>query len=297
MSSIIFNSQDLNVRNQSDKIIYSPQKATTAAVLGVFEVIGDFTFKKIKEVAQQKVGNQTSFSPFFSVKPYSAIDLVSKDLTDSLNDPKKQIELLSIYSKIGIGSKELILSVNLAQKIATKFFSENPMAHAFSYSSSKQDVENQIIKSVTDAANFAYVQTGLKRDENPVSFTEEELKAFQVDRSHINIDPTKMSCLMFALKEVKELQAKELIFKERNHDNTLKNLFNSLDTWGYKCVDAPQAGDLAIYLLNGKPQHIGVYTETGKVHSKLGVNNPYSHTHSLFSIPIQYGTEVVFFRK
>lgn len=145
--------------------------------------------------------------------------------------------------------------------------------------------------------HHAYLALGLKSSNKNI-FSEEDKKAFAVTENQISTNASSISCFAFALLKTREIQAKELIFQGKGNKETLKNLPKLLHEWNYRFVDFPDEGDLAVYVdSNNKVQHMGVYTDSGKVISKLGINNPFIYEHNIFDIPSTNGNKVTFFRK
>lgn len=140
-----------------------------------------------------------------------------------------------------------------------------------------------------------YTQLGCKQKGNPLVFSKEAYHKFQV---HFGVERTKpakeMRCVEFVLFSIGEQRAKEPIFYSDCYD--VSDCLSKLCQWGYKGVLQPQENDLVFYFCEGKANHVGLYTQSGKVHSKLG-SDPYCREHDIFDVPLHYGREVVFLRK
>lgn len=168
----------------------------------------------------------------------------------------------------------------------------------FPYSMKREEVSSWILKTTISMSNHAYSSLGIQQSEKPISFSDEDLKTFEIEEKDVIVDPKEMSCFAFAFLRAKEVQAAHIIFKGSGGDAPLVRIFKYLKRFGYSSVQEPQEGDLVVYMTSSNnPTHVGYLTESGKVLSKLGINNPYSHTHQLFDIPPNYGTKVLFFRK
>lgn len=146
----------------------------------------------------------------------------------------------------------------------------------------------------TDLSNYMHKKWGLKRSKDPANFSFSNLMNFRYSQFGRLPNPVIMNSFAFAFLRAGESQAAGFIFKgiEPNGD-----FLQILIGWGYRPVTAPQENDLVVYFDKGIPTHMGRMLASGRVESKLGVNNPYSHEHDVFDIHPQYGRRVVFMRK
>jgi len=252
--------------------------------------IQDDVLKNIEKCALDKI-NSGRGSYFFNIDP---VNLIEGKVEELLNTPLDA----RIVEMTGLSYQECKTCIQIAANLVRRFY---PSITAdgklvFQLNHSSQDVEKWKMEMVIASSNFAYISLGAVQSHQKISFSEVDLKLFNVEKKAVKQDPQKMSCLAFALLQMKELQAKDLIFSGHN-DDRLDGIMPQLINWGYRAVETPDEGDLVIYLINDKPVHAGVYTESGKVHSKLGRQNPYSHQHKLFDILPNLGNQVVFFRK
>ena len=227
----------------------------------------------------------------------------------------------------GVSPTKFSTSTSLAQKIALDFFYKDNSYNSFFdrqkyplnkdllgnqvgqpvffYNTSREEIGSWVMTATIEMSNYAYHCLKLEQSEKEVSFTDEDLETYKIEKGTTIVDPTKMSCLAFALLQANRFlpsawalnMQRDIIFRDSGGDSTLNNLFRFLKRWNYSAVDNPETGDLVVYLSNNNPSHVGFYTQSGKVLSKLGRANPYSHQHKLFDIPPNYGNKVVFFRR
>lgn len=302
---------------------YSPNEANVSMVLCNYALIVDDVIRNIKRSALEKI--DPSFMHLFRLKADSLIKSYAEELKEGYKTGNSG-QILELEALTGVSHTKFPLCAALAEKIAFDFFNkDNPYntffdrekyplninsegtqvgQPVFFYHTPSEEIENWEMTATLEMSNYAYHSLGLKQSEHEVSFSEEELETYKIKRGINIVDPTKMSCLAFALLQsnrflpsVSGLKMQgDIIFHDSWGDRPLNNLFRFLKRWNYSSVETPQAGDLVVYLANEKPTHVGVYTQTGKVSSKLGRANPYSHEHKLFDIPPHYGTKVIFFR-
>lgn len=269
---------------------FTPLKKNTITILTFHADIQDDVLKNIETCAVNKI-NSGRGSYFFTIDP---INLINEKVEELLNAPLDA----RVVEVTGLSHQEWKTCINIAANLVRRFYPSIALdgKPVFQLNHSSQDVEKWKKEMVIASSNFAYTSLGAVQSHEKISFSEEDLKLFNVEKKAVKQDPQKMSCLAFALLQMKELQAQDLIFSGHN-DDRLDGIVPQLINWGYRAVKTPDEGDLVIYLVNDKPVHAGVYTESGKVHSKLGRQNPYSHQHKLFDILPNLGNQVVFFRK
>ncbi len=63
-----------------------------------------------------------------------------------------------------------------------------------------------------------------------------------------------------------------------------------LESWGYRVVERPEAGDLAVYV--GSPEdpkvkHMGIVLADGRIESKSGIEDAAIYRHPIEDIPEQ----------
>lgn len=268
---------------------YHPKKATNYATLTALAVIGQEAFNDIKTQAL-KIRTLKPIG-FFSVNPSNSIEVFQQKL--HVSTPQEIARVADALKKMGISVTEYNRSVDKAAHIATEFFQirENCL---FEYRCNNKEIDEWQRTTVTKIQNFAYANLGMTPSPEPVNYQREELDFYKEKPIK---DPTSLNCLAFALLKTKEPNASKLIFDECS-DETLNRIFSFLEQWNYHNVEEPSIGDLVIYLNEeGKPSHVGYINDEGLVHSKLGIANPYSHTHHFFDIPAGYGTTLLFFQK
>lgn len=146
---------------------------------------------------------------------------------------------------------------------------------------------------------FGYylTQCGFIQSEEPVEFSEQDCKTFDIRNRECLRHPQAMSCFEFALMKAKETRAKDAIFYEKDLPLSLEHFYIGLTQWGYQQVDTPETGDLVLYLTEAGITHAGVYLFSGKVESKFGFKMIYSYQHALTEIPLIYGHSLIFMHK
>ena len=63
---------------------------------------------------------------------------------------------------------------------------------------------------------------------------------------------------------------------------------------GRPVIESPQAGDLAIYSLEGEVKHFGRVADNQKIRSKWGASHIFEH--DIGAVPIHYGDTITFFK-
>jgi hypothetical protein len=274
---------------------YSPKKGATITTLTCFSMIASETTTNIKNTALSTLEQSgTTLATGFRLKPDTSIAHEFGKIKADFDEQKSSVGQLEQIS--GQSSEELQQSAVKAKTIVEDYFKTvgNP---TFLYSASERAIEDWASKTTLELNNFAYSKCGIKRSDEPLQFTREDREAFGIEAGQAVPDPTQLSCLQYALLKARELKARDVIFSPWK-DHYLRNLLSNLADWGFRKVAAPDEGDLVVYMsADGRPLHVGCYTESGKVSSKLGILNTHTHTHDLFNIPAGYGSRVVFFRK
>lgn len=262
----------------------------SAQVLMAFVHICGKTINNIKERAYE-LRKPDLPNRLFRVSTASSIEEYSKELLNMSE------AITKAHGEAGIILKDFQKNILKAKEIALSFFVKNgnPL---FFYTASKKDVDDKIADLVMETQSYCYDHLDMVKSPQPFFFSQKDLETFQISRSDITVHSVAMSCLAYALLQVGEVQAKDIIFQGKGVDEVLKNIISYLKKWGWKPIDTPREGDLAIYLSDDMmPQHIAVYLENGRVSSKPGLLNAHSYTHPLFDLAAFYGDKVVFFRK
>lgn len=109
------------------------------------------------------------------------------------------------------------------------------------------------------------------------------------------ISNTQFSCDKFAFLTIGEMKAKNWIF-DSSQFSKLDQMQQQLSDWGYRPVQIPKKGDLALYFHHDQPVHLGVYLGDGRVKSKHGHYLPFVVKHEIFDVYEEYGRDVVFYR-
>jgi hypothetical protein len=132
-----------------------------------------------------------------------------------------------------------------------------------------------------------------QEDMNLMGMSKCDLESLQMRQLDFKLQ--SVSCHDFALLRSKEEGYCELLYY--GGGNKELRLFEFFKNWGYKTVDSPQAGDLVLYLKDGRPMHTGRYLGNGFVESKLGNESNLCHKHPLSVVPDDFGSQMVFYRK
>jgi len=268
---------------------YTPKKGFTNMILSSYLVIGDEVLAKLYQRALTNLG-KASINNLFSIDPNSYIDTVYKNF---LNPKSQQVQQICMINNIS--EKEFIECVGSAKAVAMSFF-KNPSTYTFSYSFNENDLDKWKKDTFINMSNHSYQSLGMLQSSEPVSFTDQDLTAFGLNKEDVSSEPKQMSCVAFALLQAKEKAATQLIFQKNSH-MAFSEIIKNLTEWKYRSVDTPDEGDLVVYLNIDAITHIGYFSSSGLVHSKLGSANPYSHHHKLFDVPPTYGKRILFFRK
>ena len=197
------------------------------------------------------------------------------------------------------GAAEVALdksSIEKVSRICSSYFQKSQ--YLFSVADGIEPYDDYVRQAVRDLYQEVYDSFKVKKIEIPSSFSAETLREFEVPKGMTLRNPRKMPCYSFAYMQVKEKRATSIIFEESDSDEPIRNIFAQLKEWKYQSIDWPIAGDLVVYVKGKKPTHVGVYQASGKVLSKLGINNPTAREHEIFDVPLEsYGRRVLFFRK
>lgn len=271
---------------------YCPKHAVALSILAAYATICDKAVTDVKDRALEMSGTKPLGG--FRVNTVRSIQLVQKEMLPS-QSPESIVKVAQIMKISGITFAEYVECINKATQLAHAYF-ETKGHPIFLYGSPKEQIVQWAKEVVVDMANAAYLSVGMRASFEKVSFLEEELTFFGMKDKKVKVDPTSLSCVAFALLKTKEKRAVDLIFKECP-DRFLKNLIEHLTEWNYRPVSEPDEGDLVLYLTNENDvDHVGYLSAEGVVHSKIGIRNPFSHHHKIFSIPPGSAT-VLFFRK
>jgi len=181
-----------------------------------------------------------------------------------------------------------------ASAIASRYFAAHKPI--FSQSALLSDLKKYRSETLKDINQEAYKSLGMERSKHPISYTLEELHLFTPAEGDIP-DSKELTCYGYALLKSRVREAKDFIFTTSRSDEKLDQLLGHLSKWGFVVTDKPRAGDLVVYLNDEVTQHVGIYTSSGKILSKLGIQSPYSHMHALFDVPSYYGSTIIFWHK
>lgn len=273
-SGIVYSFYNQMVTKIFDEVVVKVKEASTFAKLTSATVIGE---PMKKDTLDQRIH-----------------ELSNSGLQDIEREEKKDNK---IKEKLNSSAREMKACALLAKGWVTKFFTSNPLP-SFTYPTSEKAVSNWKTDMQRKASSFIYNSLGLKESPAVFSYSQDILDTFGIPSDEKVANPETLSCAEYALLFVKELNAKDYIFKGKDGDGLIKNIFEHLRKWKYMVVTDPQPGDLAVYMTNDEaPTHVGVVSENHFVHSKLGIANPYTYHHRLFDLPDHYGRNVVFFRK
>lgn len=289
---------------QGNPTSFSAKKRSVALSLMCYEQIAKRTLDNVRARALDMIKAPATGSAGFRVGTASSIEDVAASFIpvadDSKSSAKKgpkdpaQAQMASLCALTRLSPTEYTVCVKMAKTFAMNYFTGigNPV---FAYSSKKAEIERWHAETTLAMINFGYASLGMSRSSDPVRFSDEDLAFFGITASPV--DPATISCLSFALLQAKERGAAGVIFNRTSADAALYDVDNYLRGLKYRTVDAPDEGDLVVYFNKGKPMHVGYFGEDGRVHSKLGLANPYSHHHRLFDVFPAFGNDVVFYRK
>lgn len=284
---------------------YSPPKAGSQLVL---HCCIDIVANSLEEIATTALGQSTKKAAgLFRVLVQSSLEHFSAqyDLPreeENRKAAKLNTKLVQLAAVTGLSEKEYVQCIGLAKTFASDFFATrfaelggNPI---FTYGVNSQELQEWKKAKIVEMHNFAYEKLSNRLHQQTVDFSQADLDAFGIaDKGEVTADPKQMTCVAYALLQARAPEAKGIIFKAEGGDAPLLEILNLLPRWGYQSVDLPQEGDLIVYLYNGTPAHVGCATGSGLVLSKLGVNNPSSHFHKPFNVPVFYGNKILFFRR
>jgi hypothetical protein len=255
------------------------------------------TLERIAEVVKEKcrAGGNTAMSVGVTDGAHRFNELIEFYAEDEEKDVSiaKRTKVTELTAMTGLTKGEIPRTLKMAKSIALKFFKEPSV---FAYSATPQEIDDWVMSTTLEQVRFFNTFLSLKYSQQPVAFSPEQLKQFDVTKPATQ-DPALMSCYAYALLQVGETRAKNQIFyKEKNQ--ALQQVVDLLHQWKYTAVSEPMKGDLVVYFVEGKVKHMGIFTESGKVESKLGDNGgEFACTHPIFDVPITYGNQIVFFRK
>lgn len=137
--------------------------------------------------------------------------------------------------------------------------------------------------------------------EPTITLTPEDLKFLKISHESKMLKLTELDGPGYAFLKVREAEAIDWIkgtpIGMYPYQQFYMNPLQSLSRWRYTQVTVPETNDLVVYFNKGVFQHIGVFTDKGRVVSKMGINEPAITDHEIHHIPGQYGREILFFRK
>ena len=165
---------------------------------------------------------------------------------------------------------------------------------------------DQLIFAITEASDRAsyhvYCQEPIGLSGKPFAFS----KADEEWLGKLS-DGLTLPCFDFCFIRLQEERIKPFLggnLPKELHENPAKFLTG----WGYKLVEEPKEGDLAVYTgakdlmakygidkSVGILQHMGLMTKGGKIQSKWGPTG-WVIVHGLDEVPVQYGKCTHFFR-
>ncbi len=259
---------------------YSPKDPKVGFIYGNYTMLTTAVQKALPEILRQGQGSPQFIAERIELEIEKEADEVCGLLK---KDPTRSVVMF------GIRSEDSIKLVKLTKEIAKRAFKQPNL-----------DIQNNPQKfpspeNSVKLLNELYSSLGMKRSQEPVSFTRKDFETFKIEPNEAKADPTRLPCLAYALLLTGEVRAKEMIFIHEGDDQSLRGIFPLLERWQYTNVTEPKPNDLVVYL-NQKDgvEHVGVYVGDGKVQSKIGFMNPHSHTHRIFDLN---ESKALFFRK
>ena len=185
-----------------------------------------------------------------------------------------------------------------AKKLALTHFKE-PLTYKSKLTA--DDIFSLCVEMRNKATMDGYAElTGSTKSKDPVSFRPKDkvdLDFFHISEGNASQLAKSLSCISYAFLIVNETRAKNSVFSGGYKPNDLIHLLLS---WNYSshALEDAKDGDLVVYLRdNGEVTHLGVWQESGQVHSKLGNGTSHAYTHNVFDVPCAYGRNVILFRK
>jgi len=270
---------------------FRSKKQTEAFILTQYMILATDVADNTKKAAAAHIKGAVSGStPMFYVNPTRSLKACSQQMLECYS--KKDVRQVLVYRMTGLKPEEQLQGTEKALALTRAFFES--FQTVFSLTENKETLIDWTMNAAVAIANFGYEEMGFIRSDAVISWEPEDLAFFGVDHSDIN--PTKLNCVQYALLKGRVLQAKEMIFAPPS-DEMILEMLERFKEWGYRRVDMLNEGDLVLYFHNGKPSHMGCFVGDGLIQSKLGLLNSYSHTHPLFSVPMSYGSHVLFYRK
>lgn len=285
----------LSLLKKGDRIyqVFSPKKTTGRSLFAIYSHILGNVVQDIENHCLEKIKSPPSPASSFRINQNAitkSFDGYAVPFGQDIEENKGADRINEALKLSGLSKEELVRCAKIAKQAAVPFF-KSLGEPVFSYSETEDRIKNWCLKTSIAGQNHLYRTLGMKESE--VSFTDEDLETFGIQRGEIKSDPAQLSCLCYALLKAKEVHAKDLIFKKGADDESLKHLLHILETWNYDQVAEPAPGDLVVYLTGDNVEHAGVYIADDRVQSKIGYMNPFSHVHRLFDIEYR----AIFFRK
>lgn len=284
--------EEIIEKTQTEKIFvaYSPKERPVALVITTIGQLLTPLFEELFVTADKLVKEKPGQAILVPLDTFrTKIDRLHGSLEKIFKDGET-----GIVARINIKFQECLKLLEKSKQVTLNFF--NQLDEKFRIVPiEKAQREKWKQHLVSGVLNSYYEEIGARKSPNHFSYSEEDLTFFGIKPNEDIIDPKKIDCASFALLKIQEKRAKNIIFFLSNFN--IGELPKHLFEWNYRVVSVPDEEDLVVYFCNGKAAHVGVFTSSGWVESKLGILNPYIHIHPIFDVPANYGKSVCFFRR
>lgn len=271
-------------------------KKDSTKTMNLFGTIADRVFSKVTELAKSTSRNAPEHKKGlpFTVNPIPTLDEIISDMSagpsyrgDIKNIADEAFELIRTYINELRGTGKHVFMLDNQIINSNRFM--------FTYGMKATEIDRLIKDVQLDASSYIcqeIVQRYSGRCLGVFHFNEEDERFLGSGAKEI--DSQKISCFAYTLLKAREPQAKNFILTQK-YDLKIKEL----QKWGYRIVSHPNENDLVLYMSDNNEEinHLGRFNEQGLVESKWGVNGKHIFEHSIFDVPANYGTHVIFMRK
>lgn len=144
---------------------------------------------------------------------------------------------------------------------------------------------------------------GAKTIEPSFSLTEDDYNFLGIPNNYKMTTPQRLDCAGYFFLRTRETRARDWIVGATNREEHsdyiafFTRTFEILKEWGYMQITQPVENDMVLYLEMGETTHVGLFTSANRVISKLGLKAFGITDHEIHHVPIEFGHQIMFFRK
>lgn len=295
---------------------YAARKGVMGAHMLHFLVIQ----QQLLEIIQKMVREKTDGSLIFLINPLKSLNELSNNYLGQIQaeDDKTKRKFAILQKTIHLDRKEWVDAALKVFSISEEFIPLKRGTGGGGVAMLTADALNNDIRKITgnfftfplnqkeeylkrweqeyiiETTAFFFEKMGIK-SLGESSYSIGHL-AFLGVKEEADLPPAKLlSCIQFALLKSRAPCAREVILNKAEYAKD--KLLSWWESKGYRLVEEPQAGDLALYLnAGGDVIHVGLCAGKLSIISKPGDSHPYVYMHRVFDFLGFYQWNVVFIR-